>query len=69
MPKALVNGVNIHYQVSGQGPDLVLIHGATGNMAFWYLSSLPVLTEQYRGQAQYPTGYSRGQDFPGGLAQ
>ncbi len=48
MPKALINGINIHYQVSGQGPDLVLIHGATGNMAFWYLSSLPMLTEQFR---------------------
>ena len=48
MPKALVNGINIHYQTSGQGPDLVLIHGATGNMAFWYLSSLPVLTQQFR---------------------
>jgi len=25
---------------------------------------LPQITEKYRGQAQYPTGYSRGQDFP-----
>lgn len=48
MPKALVNGINIHYQTIGQGPDLVLIHGATGNMAFWYLSSLPELTQQFR---------------------
>ena len=48
MPKVLVNGINIHYQTSGQGPDLILIHGATGNMAFWYLSSLPVLTQKFR---------------------
>lgn len=48
MPKVLVNGINIHYQISGQGPDLVLIHGATGNMAFWYLSSLAVLVQQFR---------------------
>lgn len=25
---------------------------------------LPELTEKYKGKAQYPTGYSRGQDFP-----
>lgn len=48
MPKALVNGINIHYQTSGQGPDLVLIHGATGNMAFWYLSTLPALRKEFR---------------------
>ncbi|MFQ6040561.1 MAG: alpha/beta fold hydrolase [Candidatus Poribacteria bacterium] len=48
MPKAFVNGINIHYQTSGQGPDLVLIHGATGNMAFWYLSTLPILKEEFR---------------------
>jgi pimeloyl-ACP methyl ester carboxylesterase len=48
MPRAYVNGINIHYQTSGQGPNVVLIHGATGNMAFWYMSSLPVLIKEFR---------------------
>jgi pimeloyl-ACP methyl ester carboxylesterase len=48
MPKAHVNGINIHYQTSGQGPDVVLIHGATANMAFWYMSSLPALVKEFR---------------------
>ncbi len=48
MMKARANGVDIHYQVSGQGPDLVLIHGATENMAFWYPVVLPELVKEYR---------------------
>lgn len=48
MSKAFVNGINIHYQTSGQGPDLVLIHGVTGNMAFWHLSVLPALIKDFR---------------------
>ncbi len=28
---------------------------------------VPELTKQYRGEAQYPTSYSRGQDFPVGI--
>jgi pimeloyl-ACP methyl ester carboxylesterase len=48
MPKANVNGINIHYQTSGQGPDVVLIHGASANMAFWYMSSLPALIKEFR---------------------
>jgi len=71
MPKALINGINIHYQIRGQGPNLVLIHGATGNMAFWYLSSLAALEKKFRvilydlrghGYSDCPpTGYSSGQ--------
>lgn len=38
MPKIpLKNGVRIHYQRVGHGPDLVMIHGLTGNLAIWHL--------------------------------
>jgi uncharacterized caspase-like protein len=30
----------------------------------WIEDRVPELTEKYKGTAQYPTGYSRGQDFP-----
>ncbi len=40
MPKIAVNGMNFYYQQSGQGPDVVLIHGVTGNMAIWPLINL-----------------------------
>lgn len=40
MPKIAVNGMNFYYQQTGQGPDVVLIHGVTGNMAIWPLINL-----------------------------
>jgi pimeloyl-ACP methyl ester carboxylesterase len=69
MPKAaLGSGVNIHYQQVGQGPDLVMIHGLTGNLAVWHLKIIPllwdhftILTYDLRGHGYSdvpPTGYS-----------
>jgi pimeloyl-ACP methyl ester carboxylesterase len=69
MPKALLkSGVRIHYQQVGTGPDLVMIHGITGNLAVWHLHIVPALSEQFRtltydlrghGHSDVPpTGYS-----------
>ena len=35
MPYVNNHGVNIHYQVDGEGPDLVLLHGFTGTLESW----------------------------------
>jgi pimeloyl-ACP methyl ester carboxylesterase len=35
MPYAQNQDVKIYYEVEGQGPPLVLAHGATGNMNSW----------------------------------
>lgn len=49
MPHLNVNGINIHYQQSGQGPDVVLIHAFTSNMAIWMLTGLVQhLAEEFR---------------------
>jgi pimeloyl-ACP methyl ester carboxylesterase len=49
MPKiTLPNGVRIHYQQLGVGPDLVMVHGLTGNLAVWHLRIVPELTERFR---------------------
>ncbi|WP_165071120.1 alpha/beta fold hydrolase [Paludisphaera rhizosphaerae] len=49
MPKAtLPSGLKIHYQCAGQGPDLVMIHGLTGNLAVWHLKIVPMLSDHYR---------------------
>lgn len=48
MPKAFVNGLNIHYVRAGQGPDLVLMHGIASNLGQWQLSILPALVEDFR---------------------
>jgi pimeloyl-ACP methyl ester carboxylesterase len=44
----LRNGVKIHYQQIGSGPDLVMVHGITGNLAVWHLHIVPLLAEHFR---------------------
>jgi pimeloyl-ACP methyl ester carboxylesterase len=49
MPKAqLPSGLRLHYLQVGQGPDLVLIHGLTGNLAVWHLRIVPLLRDRFR---------------------
>jgi pimeloyl-ACP methyl ester carboxylesterase len=48
MPKAFVNGINIHYVQTGRGSDLVLIHGIASNLGQWQLNILPRLVEDFR---------------------
>ncbi len=40
MPRVSIDGMKFFYQQAGQGPDVVLIHGITGNMAIWPLIDL-----------------------------
>jgi pimeloyl-ACP methyl ester carboxylesterase len=37
MPTCRVNGLQFHYQQAGSGPDVVLIHGVTGDLSIWFL--------------------------------
>ena len=37
MPIRNVNGLQFHYQQAGSGPDVVLIHGLTGDLSIWFL--------------------------------
>ena len=37
MPKLKVNGLTLHVQRAGEGPDVVLIHGVTGDLSIWFL--------------------------------
>jgi len=69
MPKLRVNGNQTHYQVKGDGPDVVLVHGLTASLAFWYATKVfPILGKEFRVTAydlrghgysdQTPTGYT-----------
>ncbi|MFW6195533.1 MAG: alpha/beta fold hydrolase [Chloroflexota bacterium] len=49
MPKTDANGVTLHYQRVGKtGPELVMLHGLTGNLAVWHLRIVPRLQSQFR---------------------
>ncbi|MFI5458452.1 MAG: alpha/beta fold hydrolase [Isosphaerales bacterium] len=49
MPKLIANGINFHYQQAGEGTDVVLIHGVTGDLSIWFLcEAMGVLGRSFR---------------------
>lgn len=49
MPHISARDIKFFYQQMGDGPDVVLIHGITGNLAVWMLSGLvQKLAKQFR---------------------
>jgi pimeloyl-ACP methyl ester carboxylesterase len=48
MPKILANGINFHFLQMGEGPDVVMLHGLSGNLAVWHLELVPLLRSDYR---------------------
>ena len=71
MPRVTANGLTFHVQQAGSGPDVVLIHGLTGDLSIWFLSrTLGALAASHRvtvydlrghGYSDAPTeGYTSG---------
>lgn len=69
MPTRTIKGLEFHYQQAGTGPDVVLIHGVTGDLSIWFLcramqalsASHRVTAYDLRGHgysAAPPTGYT-----------
>src|SRR3982074_1960064 len=63
MPKINRNGVNIHYEVHGDGPPLLLTHGYSSTSAMWQ-GQIEALSKHHKlvlwdmrgpGQSDYPT--------------
>ena len=49
MPYASNQGVRINYEIEGEGPPLVLVHGITGSLKWWYQCGyVEVLQKNYR---------------------
>ena len=68
MPTIQANGVELHYLQMGTGPDLVMLHGISGNLAVWHLRMVPLLQQRFRvttydlrghgNSSMPPTGYT-----------
>jgi pimeloyl-ACP methyl ester carboxylesterase len=69
MPHLTANGVRLHYQQAGRGPDVVLLHAVTSNLAVWlFINLVDVLARDYRvtaydlrghgASSAPPTGYT-----------
>lgn len=61
-----VDGLRVHYVMQGEGPDLVLIHGASGSVRDFTFSLLPQLTGSYRVIAFDRPGLGLSDALPGG---
>jgi len=45
---AIVDGVPVHFVQMGEGPDVVLLHGAGGNLREFTFALAPALADRYR---------------------
>ncbi len=67
MPRISVNGMKFYYQQTGSGPDVVLLHGISGNMAIWPLIGLPqALAADFRVTAYDLRGHGYSDTPPAG---
>jgi 3-oxoadipate enol-lactonase len=65
MPKAQVNGIELYYEVHGDGPAVVFAHGAGGNHLSWW-QQVPVFARQYRCVIFDHRGFGQSLDVPNG---
>jgi 3-oxoadipate enol-lactonase len=67
MPYLNSNGVRLHYQQFGDGPDVVLIHALTSNLAVWLGTPLVyALAERYRVTLYDLRGHGQSEITPAG---
>jgi len=58
MPVASINGVDLNYEISGQGEVVVFLHGYTGSARDW-ANQVPVLSPKYRVVAPDHRGHGK----------
>lgn len=56
--KIKANGIEMNYELSGQGKTIVLIHGFSDNLKMWY-NQVPVLAGSYRVLTYDVRGFGR----------
>ena len=66
MSKLFANGINFHYWQVGEGPDLIMLHGLSGNLALWHLKMVPMLRSDYRVTTFDLRGHGRSDMPPSG---
>ena len=67
MPYVSARGLRFHVQRAGDGPDLVLVHGLTGDLSMWMLcGALQTLGESHRVTAYDLRGHGYSEVAPEG---
>jgi pimeloyl-ACP methyl ester carboxylesterase len=67
MPFLTLNGLKFHYQQAGEGTDVVLIHGVTGDLSIWFLcEAMQTLAQTHRVTAYDLRGHGYSDAPPNG---
>lgn len=66
MPLISVNGTGLYYVQTGEGPDVVLVHGLASSLAFWYSGIVLPLRHRYRVTAYDLRGHGKSEMPPTG---
>jgi 3-oxoadipate enol-lactonase len=65
VPKVQINGIELYYEMHGDGPTVVFAHGAGGNHLSWW-QQVPVVALQYRCLTFDHRGFGQSPDVPNG---
>jgi 3-oxoadipate enol-lactonase len=65
MPLARINGIELYYETHGEGPAVVLAHGAGGNHLSWW-QQIPILSQHFRCVTFDHRGFGSSRDLPDG---
>jgi 3-oxoadipate enol-lactonase len=65
MPLARINGIELYYEIHGEGPAVVLAHGAGGNHLSWW-QQVPSLSQHFRCVTFDHRGFGSSRDLPDG---
>jgi len=65
MPLARINGIELYYEVHGEGPAVVFAHGAGGNHLSWW-QQVPALAPHFRCVTLDHRGFGSSHDLPNG---
>jgi pimeloyl-ACP methyl ester carboxylesterase len=68
MPFLTLNGIELYYEVHGEGPAVVFCHGAGGNHLSWW-QQIPVFRERFRCIVYDNRAFGRSLDVEGGGRQ
>jgi 3-oxoadipate enol-lactonase len=68
MPFLTLNGIELYYEVHGEGPTVVFCHGAGGNHLSWW-QQIPVFREHFRCIVYDSRAFGRSLDVEGGGRQ
>ena len=65
MPQASINGIQLDYQVYGEGESIVFCHGAGGNLLSWW-QQIPYFSRNYHCVTFSHRGFGHSYDMPNG---